>query len=127
LYDMINSLWSNQQSSNICSICLRLKNKVKVILRSTSLACYEATNWNPRPIFRSAPWKLTLDCCVFFRLRPLWPEDGYVPYSCSNPTPAQSFWDLSPDGLMTIFHSLNFWDSLNLEGQVLVFISLGAS
>jgi hypothetical protein len=39
---------------------------------------------------------------------PLWREDGYVVYRCCWASLAQSLSDLSPAGLMIIFHWLNF-------------------
>jgi hypothetical protein len=54
---------------------------------------------------------------------PLWREVGSVVISCCWASLAQSFSSLSPEGLITIFYCLNFWGFLNLEGQVLVFIS----
>jgi hypothetical protein len=38
----------------------------------------------------------------------LWREDGSVVYNCSWPSPAQSFSDPSPVGLVTIFYCLKF-------------------
>jgi hypothetical protein len=54
---------------------------------------------------------------------PLWLEVGSVLFSFSRASPAQPFSDLSPTGLMSTVYCLYFWDSLNLEGQVPVFIS----
>jgi hypothetical protein len=55
--------------------------------------------------------------------RPLWQEVRSVVFSCCWASPVQSFLGLRPTGLMSIFYCLNFWDSPNLVGQVLVFIS----
>jgi hypothetical protein len=53
-------------------------------------------------------------------VRPLWREVGYAVFSFWS-SPVQCFSGLSPAGLMIIFYCLSFWDSPNLEGQVLVF------
>jgi hypothetical protein len=49
-------------------------------------------------------------CDVF-----LWWEVGSVVFSFSWASLAQPFSGLSPTGLMSIFHCLDFWDSPNLE------------
>jgi hypothetical protein len=46
---------------------------------------------------------------------------GFMVYNCCWSSPAQSFSDPSPAGLMTTYYSLRF-ESPNLEGQVPAFI-----
>jgi hypothetical protein len=78
-----------------------------------------------RDRFFSFSLKFPLDSCVFVILkRPLWREDGSVIYlyNCFSSLPEQSLLGRSPAELTTIFYCL-VWDSLNLEGQVPVFIS----
>jgi hypothetical protein len=56
---------------------------------------------------------LLSDSCGFVDLgRPLWREDGSVVYNCSWSTPAQSFSNPSPVGLVAIFYCLIFEISL---------------
>jgi hypothetical protein len=65
------------------------------------------------------------DNCGFLDIgHPLWLEDGSVIYlyNCFWALQEQSLSDHSPAELKTIFYCL-IWESLNLEGQVLVFIS----
>jgi hypothetical protein len=65
-----------------------------------------------------------IDNCGFLDVgRPLWWEDGSVSYNCFWPLPDQSLLGPSPEELKNIFYCL-VWDSLKLEGQVPVFISL---
>jgi hypothetical protein len=54
---------------------------------------------------------------------PLWREVGLAVFSWCFTSAAQTFSGLSPAGLITTFHCFSFWDSPNLEGQVLAFIS----
>jgi hypothetical protein len=83
---------------------------------------HQAPVWDPRPIFPFFLW-LFVGSCEFVDVGPpLWREVGSVVFSFGRASPAQPFSDLSPTGLMSIV-CLNFWDSPNLEGQVLVFVS----
>jgi hypothetical protein len=86
--------------------------------QSASLSCCRASIWDPPPIF------LFLLIIIFRQLRrPLWREVWLVVFSFCWALPAQPFWDLSLTGLMSILYFLYFWDSLNLDGQVPVFVS----
>jgi hypothetical protein len=80
------------------------------------------THLGPATYF--SPSFFCFDSCWFLDVRhPPWREDGSVIYSYS------CFWTLSdqwlsgpgPAELMTVFYCL-IWDSLNLEGQVSIFI-----
>jgi hypothetical protein len=88
------------------------------------LSWYQASIWEPRPIF------LLLSLIVFRQLqicwyeRPLGWEVESVVFSFCRASPVQPFSSLSPMGLMSILYCLYFLDSPpNLEGQIPVFIS----
>jgi hypothetical protein len=88
---------------------------------SASPSWYQAPTWDLQTIFP------ILDFFYSFRIidvgRPLWREVGSVLFSFCRASPAQSFSDLSPTGLMSRVYCRYFWNSPNQEGQVLVFIS----
>jgi hypothetical protein len=92
--------------------------------QSASLCWCKAPIWDPRQIFLLIFLKLCLDSYGFVDVgRPLWRDVGSIVSIFCCALPAQSFSGLNPAGLMTIIYCLRFWDSLNLEGQVPVFIS----
>jgi hypothetical protein len=67
--------------------------------QSASLSWYRAPAWGPRPDYY---------CQTVAVWRPLWREDGSVVYDCCWPSPAQSYSDPSPAGLITTFYCLRF-------------------
>jgi hypothetical protein len=100
---------------------LKVKVKVKVILRLTVSRPVRLGVRHPAgtrdQFFPSSLW-LFLDICGFVEVRfPIWREAVSVVFSFFRASLAQSFSDLSPTRLMSIFYYL--------EGQVPAFISPG--
>jgi hypothetical protein len=61
---------------------------------------------------------LLSDSCGFAVVRrPLWRENGSVVYNCCWSSPAHSFSDMCPAGLMTIFYILRFETSLTWRAR----------
>jgi hypothetical protein len=114
-----NHYLDNEQCSRIVST------KVKVILRpSVCRPVRLGIRHPPGTRHKIFPFSLWLDSFGFVDVgRPLWREVGSVLFSSCRASPAQPFSDLSPTGLMCIVCFLYFWHSINLEGQVAVFIS----
>jgi hypothetical protein len=82
---------------------------------------YQAPIWDPRPIFPHSLWFSFFDSFGLVDVgRPLWREVGSVLFSFCRASPAQLFSDMS---LVSLVYCLYFWDSLNQEGQIPVFIS----
>jgi hypothetical protein len=95
--------------------------KVKVILRQSvgQSVLVSGTHLRPATNFSLSLFVFSFDSFGFIDA-----EVGPVLFSFCRASPAQPFSDLSPTGLMSIVYCLYFWDSLNQEGQVPVFISL---
>jgi hypothetical protein len=125
-----NTLLSPAERANInhCTTHVKSKQKLKSKLYYDGQAVGQSvlvpvTHLRPATNFLTYLW-LFLDSCLFVDVgRPLWREVGSVVFSFCRASPAQSFSDLSPMGLTSIFYCLYFSDSSNLEGQAPVFIS----
>jgi hypothetical protein len=83
--------------------------------KSASLSWNKAAIWGLRPDFYY--------CQTIAGLlmgRSPWREDGSVVYNCCWPSPAQSFSDPSPVGLMIVFYCLRFETSLFVASYVVI-------
>jgi hypothetical protein len=76
--------------------------------QSANLSWYQATIWDPRPMFLSLCWKLFLDMCVFLLWGSYSDERIGLYFTVVSGPPVQASSGLSPSGLVTLFYSFNF-------------------